>query len=237
MLDVFEQRLGIELVHLWGLTEGGTAGTLLPPELHAEGVRRAGDHGLAIGTEGFNRWVRFRVARDDGQDTAPGEVGELCLRGPSVMDRYVDEAEATAEALRDGWLHTGDMGMVDQDGFAYFVDRRKQMIRRGGLNISSTEVEGVIMEHPAVREVAVIPRPNPILEQEVKAVVAVHESVEVSAEEIIAFCRERLADYKVPVEVAFIDALPRNAMNRVVKGKLMTGEVTGTALRAGSETR
>jgi acyl-CoA synthetase (AMP-forming)/AMP-acid ligase II len=144
------------------------------------------------------------------------------------MDRYVDEPDATREALRDGWLHTGDMGVIDEDGFAYFVDRRKQMIRRGGLNVSSAEVEGVIMEHPAVREVAVIPRPNPILEQDVKAVVAIHEGSDVNGEEIMAFCRERLADYKVPVEVVFIDALPRNAMNRVVKAAL---------IGAGSEVR
>lgn len=220
VLEVFERRLGIELVHLWGLTEGGTSGTLLPAARHAEGVRRAGDDGLSIGTEGFNDWVRFRVASEDGGDARPNQVGELCLRGPSVMDRYVSEPEATEEALRDGWLHTGDMGAIDEDGFLYFVDRRKQMIRRGGLNVSSVEVEAVIMEHPAVREVAVVPRPNPILEQDVKAVLAVHEGYEVTGEEIIAFCRERLADYKVPVEVVFIDSLPRNAMNRVVKSEL-----------------
>ncbi len=220
VLEAFEQRLGIEMVHLWGLTEGGTAGTLLPPELHAEAVRRASDHGLSIGTEGFNRWVRFGVIGESGENTAAGEVGELCLRGPSVMDRYVNEPEATHEALRDGWLHTGDMGLIDEDGFVYFVDRRKQMIRRGGLNISSAEVEAVIMEHPGVLEVAVVPRPNPILEQEVKAVLVAKEAWVPSAKEIIAFCRERLADYKVPVEVVFIKALPRNAMNRVIKHQL-----------------
>jgi acyl-CoA synthetase (AMP-forming)/AMP-acid ligase II len=230
VLEVFEQRMGLELVHLWGLTEGGTSGLLLPPERHAEGVARAGELGLAIGTEGFNEWVRFRVAReDDDADSEPGEVGELCLRGPAVMDRYVADEAATSEALRGGWLHTGDMGLIDEDGFVYFVDRRKQMIRRGGLNISSAEVEGVIMQHPAVLEVAVVAKPNPILEQEVKAVVVLRDGQTASAEAIVAFCRERLADYKVPVEVAFIDALPRNAMNRVVKGAL-TGE--GSALGA-----
>jgi len=227
VLEVFERRLGVELVHLWGLTEGGTAGLLLPPERHADGVARATELGLAIGTEGFNEWVRFRLARDDDGDAAPGEVGELCLGGPSVMDRYVGDEEATAEALRGGWLHTGDMGVVDDDGWVYFVDRRKQMIRRGGLNISSAEVEGVIMEHPDVLEVAVVPTPNPVLEQDVKAVVVLRAGGAASAEDIVAFCRERLAAYKVPAEVVFIEALPRNAMNRVIKGAL-TGE--GSAL-------
>jgi acyl-CoA synthetase (AMP-forming)/AMP-acid ligase II len=221
--SVFGERYGLELVHLWGLTEGGTCGTLLPPELHRDGVERAGKHGLSIGTRGWNDWIRVKVVGDDDAEAAASEIGEICVQAPSVMDRYVDEEEATTEALRDDWLHTGDMGVLDDDGFLYFVDRRKQMIRRGGLNISSAEVEGVVAQHPAVAEVAVVPKPNPILEQEVKAVVVTRDVIETSAEEIIEHCRGLLADYKVPVEVQFIEQLPRNAMGRVIKGAL-TGE-------------
>lgn len=228
--EVFGRRLGLELVHLWGLTEGGTAGTLLPPELHAHAVEKAGEHGLSIGNQGFNEWVRFRVAREDDSDADPGEVGEIRLRGPSIMDRYASDAEATRDALKGGWLHTGDMGMLDEEGLLYFVDRKKQMIRRGGLNISSAEVEAVVMEHPAVAEVAVVARPNPILEQEPKAFVVLKEGHDASAQEIIEFCRERLADYKVPVEAEFIDALPRNAMGRVMKHAL-TGEGAALEMR------
>jgi acyl-CoA synthetase (AMP-forming)/AMP-acid ligase II len=225
--ETLGQRMGLELVHLWGLTEGGTAGLLLPPELHSEGVRRAGQYALSIGTEGFNEWIKFRVASEDGDgDAEPGEIGELCLRGPSVMDRYVNDPEATEEALRGGWLHTGDMGTVDGDGYVYFVDRKKQMIRRGGLNISSAEVEGIITQHPAVQEAAVVPKPNPVLEQEVRAVVVLREGEVADTADIIEFCSARLADFKIPAEVEFIDALPRNAMGRVVKGAL-TGEDTG----------
>lgn len=224
--ETLGERMGLELVHLWGLTEGGTAGLMLPPELHGEGVERAGDYGLSIGTEGFNDWIKFRIAReDDDSDAEPGEIGELCLRSPSVMDRYVNETEATGEALTGGWLHTGDMGAMDEDGYVYFVDRKKQMIRRGGLNISSAEVEGVITQHPAVQEAAVVPKPNPVLEQEVRAVVVLKEGEEAEAADIIEFCSTRLADYKVPVEVDFIDSLPRNAMGRVIKAAL-TGEDT-----------
>jgi acyl-CoA synthetase (AMP-forming)/AMP-acid ligase II len=226
--SVFGQRYGVELVHLWGLTEGGTCGTLLPPDLHRDGVEKAGKHGLSIGDRGWNDWIQFKLLGDDDSEAGVGEIGEICVRAPSVMDRYVDEEEASAEALRRDWLHTGDMGVLDADGFLYFVDRRKQMIRRGGLNISSAEVEGVVAQHPAVAEVAVVPKPNPILEEEVKAVVVTRDEIETSAEEIIEHCRGLLADYKVPVEVQFIEQLPRNAMGRVIKGAL-TG--AGSALQ------
>ena len=227
--EILGERMGLELVHLWGLTEGGTAGLMLPPELHSEGVKRAGEYGLSIGTEGFNDWIEFKIVREgDDSEAKLGEVGELCLHGPSVMDRYVNDKEATRKALAGGWLHTGDMGIIDEDGYVYFVDRKKQMIRRGGLNISSAEVEGVLTQHPAVQEAAVVPKPNPVLEQEVRAVVVLKDGEEAEAADIIDFCSTRLADYKVPTEVDFIDSLPRNAMGRVIKGAL-TGE--DTALR------
>jgi acyl-CoA synthetase (AMP-forming)/AMP-acid ligase II len=228
MDEVFRKKLGKELVHLYGLTEGGTAGTLLPPDRHEEAVGRAGRHGLSIGTQGFKEWIGVRVLDEQDRDVPPGETGEICLKAPSVMDRYVNEEEATAAALRGGWLHTGDMGMFDAAGYLYFVDRKKQIIRRGGINISSAEIEGVIAQHPAVEEVAVIPRPNPVLGEEVKAVVALKEGRAASAEEIIEFAKKDLADYKVPVEVQFLDRLPRNAMGRVMKG-ILKGEAGGLA--------
>lgn len=217
--DVFERRLGLELVHVYGLTEGGTSGTFLRPEDHAEAVTRVREHGISIGGA-FHPWVGLRVVTEDGRDAGPGEVGELCLNGPSVMERYVADEEATSRALRDGWLHTGDMAMYDDGGFLYFVDRAKQMIRRGGLNISSAEVEAVLMGHPAVAEAAAIGQPNPILGEDVAAVVALREGHQAGAPELIAHCAERLADYKVPRTVHFVDALPRNAMGRVVKPEL-----------------
>src|SRR6185312_2321565 len=145
-----------------------------------------------------------------------------CVKGPSTMSRYVDSPAETARALRGGWLHTGDSALLDEEGFLFFVDRNKQMIRRGGLNISSAEVEGVLLEHPGVIEVAVVPLPNPVLGSDVRGVV-VPADPPPSAEELIAFCAERLSDYKVPTQIDFIDALPRNGMNRVMKG-VLTGE-------------
>lgn len=219
-----ERGLGLELVHLYGLTEGGTSGMKLPPALHASAVRdRCGPYGLTVGNEGFNEWVEFRVVDEHDRDAPPGAPGEVLFRGPAVMSRYVDEPEASAEALRGGWLHSGDVGMLDADGFMYFVDRKKQIIRRGGLNISSAEVEGVIVEHPDVVEAAVVAQPNPILEEEIRAVVVRRDGASLDAKQVIEHCRARLAEYKVPVQVDFVDALPRNAMGRVMKNVLTGG--------------
>jgi acyl-CoA synthetase (AMP-forming)/AMP-acid ligase II len=223
------QGWGVELVNVYGLTEGGTSGIMLTPEDHAEALERMGPYGLSIGRTSFNSWIDHAVLDADGEPVRPGEVGELCLRGPSTMLRYVSDDAATEKTLRNGWLHTGDMATTDDAGFVYFVDRCKQMIRRGGLNISSAEVEGVLGGHPGVLEVAVVPMPNPVLGEDVRAVVVAATDPPPSEDELIEFCRERLADYKVPRKIDFIDKLPRNAMNRVIKGAL-TGE--GVALRA-----
>ena len=221
------QKWEVELVNVYGLTEGGTTGIYLSDADHPEALERIGPYGLSIGRNGFREWVEWKVLReDDDEPAAANEPGELCVRGPSTMSRYVSNPKETARALRGGWLHTGDSALLDEDGFLYFVDRNKQLIRRGGLNISSAEVEGVLLEHPAVFEVAVVPLPNPVLGSDVRAVVVPEPGTSPTPEELIAFCAERLADYKVPSQIDFIDALPRNAMNRVIKG-VLTGEDGG----------
>ncbi len=219
---VFARARGIELVHLYGLTEGGTSGTLVRPDLHADAIARAleSSYGMPVGSEGFNEWIEVTVRDEDGNVVADGVVGELCLRGPALMDRYVDEPEATARSLRDGLLYTGDFG-VQEDGYLFYVDRAGQMIRRGGLNISSVEIETVLSDCPGVREAAAVAVSNPILGEEVAAVVvAIDESLDDIA--VIDFCRTRLADYKVPVRVEFVDQLPRNGMGRVQKHRLLS---------------
>lgn len=218
--DLFATRRGVTLAHFYGLTEGGTSGIYLPPELHSASIEKVGPYGLTIGNRGFYDWVKFRVADEDENDVKPGEVGEICLRGPSTMDRYVNDPESTRATLRNGWLHTGDMGTIDEDGFVYFVDRLKQLIRRGGLNISSGEVEAVLLQFPGILEAAAIPKPNIVLGEEVKAVVALDLNCNVTPEEIIDFCREHLASYKVPVEIEFVERLPRNSMGKVLKKEL-----------------
>ncbi|HEY5332804.1 MAG TPA: fatty acid--CoA ligase family protein, partial [Solirubrobacterales bacterium] len=221
--DQIKRAWNVELVNIYGLTEGGTTGIYLSDADHAEALERIGPYGISIGRNGFREWVEWTVLREeDDEPAAPNEAGELCVKGPSTMSRYVGRPEETKRALRGGWLHTGDSALLDEDGFLFFVDRNKQMIRRGGLNISSAEVEGVLLEHPGVVEVAVVPLPNPVLGSDVRAVVVAADPPP-SPQELIAFCAERLADYKVPTQIDFIDALPRNGMNRVMKG-VLTGE-------------
>jgi len=216
----------VELTNVYGLTEGGTSGLMLTPEDHPEALRRIGPDGLSIGRTSFHPWVEHAVLDPHGEPVAPGVMGELCLRAPSIMSRYVRDPEATATALRHGWLYTGDMASVDDAGFVYFVDRGKQIIRRGGLSISSAEVEGVLAEHPGVLEAAAVGMPNPVLGQDVRGVVVALGDPPPTEAELQAYCAERLADYKVPVRIDFVDALPRNAMNRVMK-TVLTGEGSG----------
>ncbi len=216
----FADERGIDLALIYGLTEGGTSGLLLDPEDHQEAVRRHGQYGMPIGRRGWNEWVEWRIAAEGGADIAPGEPGEICLRAPSVMSRYVNDEPATDKALVDGWLRTGDIATIDDDGFVFFVDRDKQMIRRGGMNIASAEVEAVAMTHPAVAEAAVVGRPNPVLGEDVHLVVVLNTGADAGEAELIEHCRAGLADYKVPRSVQFIDELPRNAMGKVVRGQI-----------------
>lgn len=220
LVQQFTDGQGVELTVVYGLTEGGTSGIWLVPEDHAEAVRRHGSYGLSIGRHGWNEWVAHRVVGDGGGDVAPGEIGEIWLRAPSVMSRYVNDEDATARTLAGGWLHTGDMATVDDAGFVYFVDRSKSMIRRGGMNIAAAEVEAVALDHPAVVEAAAIGRPNPVLGEDVHLVVVCHAGREVSADELIEHCARHLAPYKVPRSVSFTDALPRNPMGKVARAEL-----------------
>ena len=221
---------GVELVNIYGLTEGGTTGIYLSDADHAEALQRIGPYGISIGRNGFRDWVEWTVLREeDDEPAAPNEAGELCVKGPSTMSRYVGRPEETARALRDGWLHTGDSALLDDAGFLFFVDRNKQMIRRGGLNISSAEVEGVLTSHPGIAEAAAVPLPNPVLGEDVRGVVVAATDPPPSEAEVIAFCRERLADYKVPSRIDFVDALPRNGMGRVIKG-VLTGKAESLAV-------
>jgi long-chain acyl-CoA synthetase len=205
---------------------------MLDPHDHAEAVRRHGPYGLSIGRSDWNEWVEHRIVGPDGLDTAPGDMGEIWLRAPSVMSRYVADEGATAKALAGGWLHTGDMATVDEDGFIYYVDRSKSMIRRGGMNIAAAEIEAVILDHPAVAEAAAIGTPNPVLGEDVHLVVVLGAGLDASPEELMEFCQGRLAEYKIPRSVSFTEALPRNAMGKVSRGELhvyVTDETTAPA--------
>ncbi|MEZ5076813.1 MAG: class I adenylate-forming enzyme family protein [Solirubrobacterales bacterium] len=221
------RKMGIELVNIYGLTESGNAGLMLVPEDQEEALRRIGQHGMSIGRDPFHPWIEFKVCDAEDREVAPGEPGELRMRQPSTMSRYVDNPEATAAVRRGDWLLTGDVCTVDEEGFVYYVDRDKQIIRRAGLNVSSAEVEMVLLAHPSVAEAAVVPIDDPVVGEDIRAVIVARGDAPDPAE-VIAFCAERLADYKVPARVDVVASLPRNAMGRVLKG-VLTGR--GESLR------
>jgi long-chain acyl-CoA synthetase len=150
----------------------------------------------------------------------PGEIGEVCVRGPNVMQGYYGLPEETARALRHGRLHTGDMGRLDADGFLYIVERKKDLIIRGGFNIYPREVEEVLYAHPAVAEAAVVGTPDALMGEEVRAFVALKPGGTVNASGLIAFCQERLAKYKCPRQVRFVDALPKSPIGKILRKEL-----------------
>jgi acyl-CoA synthetase (AMP-forming)/AMP-acid ligase II len=172
--------------------------------------------------------VTVRVLDDAGRVLGPREVGEIVVDSPARMAAYFKEPEQTAEALRGGWFHTGDLGFLDEDGWLYFVDRKRDVIRRGGENVSSVLVEKTLREHPAVAEAAVIGVPDPVLGQELKAYVVATAAV--TAEELRAFCAERLARFQVPRLWEFRDALPKTPTQRVEKYKLRAEHEQGKPL-------
>lgn len=213
------QVLNCEFGQGYGLTEASPLLTVLTHEDHLAAVgkneQRLASCGKAV------QGVDVRVVKEDGSDAKPGEVGEIIARGPNIMLGYWKRPEDTEDALRDGWLHTGDLATVDEDGYIYLVDRKKDMIVTGGENVYSTEVEAVLYAHPAVKEAAVIPIPDPDWGEAVHACVALRDGKHAAAEELEEFCRERLANYKVPRSIEFVEGeLPKGGTGKILKKQL-----------------
>ncbi|MHB1419209.1 MAG: long-chain-fatty-acid--CoA ligase [Bacillota bacterium] len=193
--------------------------TLLRPEEHlTEGTEKEMRRLLSVGKAVFGHWLRIVDELDE--DVPTGEVGEILCQSDQTMKGYWRNPTATKETLRGGWLHTGDMGKFDEDGYLYIVDRKHDMIIRGGENIYPAEIEQILYTHPKVLEVAVIGVPHETMGEEVQAVIVLKEGMEVSQEEIIEFCRGRMAGYKRPRLVDFVDTLPRNPSGKVLKRTL-----------------
>ena len=208
ILEGFEQKFGCRILEGYGLSEGSAALTG-----HAIDMpRKAGSVGKPLAN------VEVLVVDENDQPVAVGEMGEVIARGPNIMHGYYNMPEETAAAMRNGWLHTGDMGRFDEDGYLYIVERKKDLIIRGGFNIYPRDVEEVLTSHPAVLEAAVIGVPSVRMGEEVKAFVVLRSEVEV--ETLLAYCREALANYKTPSEIEFISALPRNAVGKIDKKEL-----------------
>lgn len=165
-------------------------------------------------------FLEARVVDENGAQLPPGRVGELICRGPNVMVEYHNQPQATQDTIRDGWLYTGDLARADEEGFFYIVDRKKDMLVSGGENIYPREVEEVLYSHPDVLEVAVVGMPDQTWGESVLAYVVKKQSSHTSEEELIEFCKQRLASYKKPKRIEFLDALPRNASGKVLKKDL-----------------
>ncbi len=161
--------------------------------------------------------VHIRIVDGEGQDVEPEAVGEIIVRSRRIMSEYWRRPEETADTIDAGWLHTGDLGYYDQDGYVYIVDRKKDMIISGGENVFPKEVEEVLYRHPAVREAAVIGVPDPYWVERVHAVVSLREDAQVTEQEIINFCREHVAKYKAPKSVEFVNDLPKNPQGKILK--------------------
>jgi long-chain acyl-CoA synthetase len=174
----------------------------------------------AIGAE-------IRIVDEAGRDLACGQVGEILVRSRSVIDGYWRQPEAGAEVIRDGWFHTGDLGYLDDERYLFVVDRKKDMVVTGGVNVYTKEVETVLYQHPSVREAAVYGVPDETWGERVTAAVSVREGKETSAAELVDFCRERLAGFKLPKRVVFLDELPKNPSGKILKRELRRLEASG----------
>ena len=178
------------------------------------GARKPGSIGLPIPN------VEVSVQDDGGSTLGPNEVGEICVRGGNVMLGYWNQPEETAKAMRNGWLLTGDIGYRDADGYYYITDRKKDMLLVNGLNVYPREIEEVLYQFPGVKEVSVVGVPDSRRGEQPLAYVALEEGVNPDEKAIIAFVRSKLADYKVPRQVFFLAALPRNATGKILKTAL-----------------
>lgn len=200
-----------QFYNLCGLTEGGPGGILLDPEGHKQHLGKGGKPIF---------FTETRVVDDTGSDVKPGVVGEFIIKSPMVMKEYYKKPEETKSTIKDGWLYTGDLATIDEEGYITLVDRKKDMIITGGENVYSVEVEGVLFEHPAVLDAAIIGLPDETWGEAVCAVIVPKEGVNLDEDELRSFCRRKLAGYKVPTRIFIEQQLPRNASGKILKYQL-----------------
>jgi long-chain acyl-CoA synthetase len=206
----FKEVFGQEIIEGWGLTEAGANNSVNP----LEGLKKVGSIGLPMkGTE-------MRIVDHDGNTLPPGKQGEIVIRGPMLMQGYWNKPEETAEILREGWLYTGDIGYVDQDGYFWITDRKKDLIIKAGENISPRAIEEVLFKHPKVSEAAVIGIKDEIYGENIKAFLVLRPGQEATESEIIEYCQTKLTSFLLPKEVAFLKALPKNLVGKVLKKEL-----------------
>ncbi|MFE0641013.1 long-chain fatty acid--CoA ligase [Streptomyces sp. NPDC058877] len=211
ILHGFERRFGCPVLEGFGMSETSPVVTFN----HPDKPRKAGSIGTPI------RDVAVRLLDEEGRDVALGEIGELAVRGPNVMKGYWNRPEETAATIPDGWLRTGDLARADEEGYLYVVDRKKDMIIRGGYNVYPREIEEVLHEHPAVALAAVVGVPHPELGEQVAAVVVLRPAARASADELREYVKERVAAYKYPRHVLLVDQLPLGPSGKILKREIV----------------
>jgi len=207
VLEDFEAKFQIPLLEGYGLTETSPVVSINP----LSGAHKAGSIGLPIPD------VEVKVVDSDDNELSVGQVGELLVKGPNVMKGYFNLPSETSQVIKDGWLYTGDMARIDEDGYIYIVDRKKDMLIVRGLNVYPREVEEVLYRHPKVAEAAVVGTPDESRGEVPKAYITLMEGAVAKESEIIHFCRQRLANYKVPRYVEFRDSLPKTTTGKILK--------------------
>jgi long-chain acyl-CoA synthetase len=215
-ITAFEERFGVPIIEGYGLSEGTCASTTNP----LAGVRKPGTVGLPM------KGQEVAIMAPDGRLLPPGETGEVVIRGPIVMRGYLNRPEDTAKTIVDGWLHTGDVGRFDEDGYLMLVDRIKDLIIRGGENIYPSEIEAVLYRDSRVAEAAVVGAPDAVLGEVPVAFVSPKPGQEVKPDELLDFCCTALAKYKLPTEIHVLERLPRNPIGKIHKPSLRANIAT-----------
>ena len=214
VLRAFEEKFGCQILEGYGLSETSPVASFNHPDRE----RKVGSIGTPI--EG----VEMKVVDEDGKEVEQGEVGEIVIKGPNVMKGYWRKDDATAESIKDGWFYTGDMAKIDEDGYFFIVDRKKEMIMRGGYNVYPREIEEVLYEHPAIAEAAVVGVPDDKMGEEVGAAVVLKKGEEASADDIKRYVKEQVANYKYPRKIWFVDELPKGPTGKILKREVEVPE-------------
>jgi long-chain acyl-CoA synthetase len=212
VINGLKAATGADIVEGFGMTESTAMVTITP----WRGVLKPGSVGVPIP----NTEIKLVDVETGEKEVALGEEGEVVFRGPQMCHGYYNMPSETAQTLRNGWFHTGDIGTMDEDGYLYIVDRKKDMIIAGGFNIFPREIDEVLYEHPKVLEACTVGVPDEYRGETVKAFVVAKPGQTITAEELDAFCRERLTPYKVPKKYEFMDELPKSAIGKVLRREL-----------------
>ena len=209
VMKKFEETFNCPVIEGYGLSESTCRSTFNPPDDR----RRPGSCGLSIGNE-------MKIVDEDDREVPDGELGEIVLRGENILKGYFKNPEANERAFRNGWFHTGDVGYRDKDGFFFIVDRKTDMIIRGGENIYPREIDELLYEHPAVAAAATIGVPDPLYGEEVAAFIVLKNGTKVTEQELIDYCKSKLADYKCPKTVRFVEDIPKGPTGKLLKREL-----------------